>query len=375
MRERLARLLKQDTTTDLGWTVTYTDEDNVQHPFNVFTNDQFRQIVKQIYGVRVYDDWDDESTLQQWVTDFLASFTAWKGIRHDTYASRMWALSKKFEPLENYRAHEHREGSMTHGENIELSFDDRKDTTKDDSYTERSFTGYKETEKDDTSTERTFTNFKETEKDDSFVEHTNANYKETMKDDSYIERSYTNYKETATTGEQTITQKVSADDSSNFANRSQQIAGEREDTKEYEGTYKDQNGFTTNGLTKEITGSQKDQHGFTTNGKVNETSGSYKDTKGFTNGDVKTIEGTIKDQHGFGTNGLVQEKLGTETTAHSGTDEDEYDLLRYGNIGVTTSQQMLASDLDLLKYDISMCAIKEFIGAYTMISGEVDYGY
>lgn len=375
MRERLAKLLKQDTTTDLGWTVTYTDEDSVQHPFNVFTDAQFRQIVKQMFGVRVYDDWDDESTLQQWVTDFLASFTAWKGIRHDTYAARMWALSKKFEPLENYRAHEHREGSMTHGENIELSFDDRKDTTKDDSYTERSFTGYKETEKDDSSTERTFTDFKETTKDDSFVEHTNTDYKETVKDDSFTERSYTNYTETNTTGEQTLTHKVSADDVNAFSNSSQDVNGTREDTKEFEGTYKDQNGFTANGRTLEVTGSQKDQNGFTTNGRVVENTGSYKDTKGFTNGDVKTIEGTIKDQHGFGTNGLVQEKLGTETTAHSGTDEDEYDLLRYGNIGVTTSQQMLASDLDLLKYDISMCAIKEFIGAYTMICGEVDYGY
>ena len=375
MRERLARLLKQDTTTDLGWTVTYTDEDNVQHPFNVFTNDQFRQIVKQMFGVRVYDDWDDESTLQQWVTDFLASFTAWKGIRHDTYANRMWALSKKFEPLENYRAHEHREGSMTHGESIELSFDDRKDTTKDDSYTERSFDNYKETEKDDSSTERTFTNFKETTKDDSFVEHTNTNYKETVKDDSFTERSYTNYTETTTTGEQTLTHKVSADDVNAFSNASQDVNGQREDTKEFEGTYKDQNGFTTNGRTLEVTGSQKDQNGFATNGRVVENTGSYKDTKGFTNGDVKEITGKIKDQHGYGTNGLVQEKLGTETTAHSGTDEDEYDLLRYGNIGVTTSQQMLASDLDLLKYDISMCAIKEFIGAYTMICGEVDYGY
>lgn len=374
MRERLAKLLKQDTTTDLGWTVTYTDEDSVQHPFNVFTDSQFRQIVKQMFGVRVYDDWDDESTLQQWVTDFLASFTAWKGIRHDTYANRMWALSKKFEPLENYRAHEHREGSMTHGESIELSFDDRKDTTKDDSYTERSFDNYKETEKDDSSTERTFTNFKETTKDDSFVEHTNTNYKETVKDDSFTERSYTNYTETNTTGEQTLTHKVSADDASAFSNASQDVNGQREDTKEFEGTYKDQNGFTTNGKTLEITGTQKDQNGFTTNGRVVENTGSYKDTKGFTNGDVKEITGKIKDQHGFGTNGLVQEKLGTETTAHSGTDEDEYDLLRYGNIGVTTSQQMLASDLDLLKYDISMCAIKEFIGAYTMICGEVDYG-
>ena len=68
----------------------------------------------------------------------------------------------------------------------------------------------------------------------------------------------------------------------------------------------------------------------------------------------------------------MNEKQGGETTAHSGTDLDGYTMDRYGNIGVTTSQQMLASDIDLLKYDIVMIAIKEFISQYTYISCEVD---
>lgn len=300
MRDTIAKILKTDTTTDLGFAVTYVDSENTTHNYNVFTSSQFRQIAKQMFGKRVYDDWDDETTLAQMITDFLASFTAWKGIRSDTYGRRMYALEQKFNPLENYRSTETREGSFTHGESVELSFTNRKDTQKDDSFVEKSFTNYKETEKDDSSTTRT----------------------------------YTDYEETYGNAEQTNEHKVSADDSSSYVPRSQDVLGSHDDTKSIDG--------------------------------------SITDTKGFTLGDVKTIEGTIKDQKGFTTNGLTNEKSGKETTAHSGTDEDEYTLERFGNIGVTTSQQMLASDLDLLKYDIAMLAIKEFIGQYTFISEEVD---
>ena len=299
MRKSIAQILKLDTTTSLAFSVSYTDEENVTHNYSVFTNDQFRQIAKQMFGKRVYDDWDDESTDNQFVADFLASFGAWKGIRQDTYGRRMFALDQKFNPLENYRAHEHREGEVEHGEQVDLTFDGRKDKHTDDSYVEKSYTNYKETEKDDSS----------------------------------VTRSYTNYQETLGNAQQTHTHNISADDSNGFVAQSQDIDGAHDDTKSI--------------------------------------AGSYKDTNGFTQGDVKTIEGSVKDQRGF-TQGAIDSKEGKETTTHSGTDTDEYTLDRYGNIGVTTSQQMLASDLDLLRYDITMTAIKEFIGQYTFISEEVD---
>ena len=320
MRDTIAKILKTDTTTDLGFAVTYVDNENTTHNYNVFTSSQFRQVAKQMFGKRVYDDWDDETTLAQMITDFLASFTAWKGIRSDTYGRRMYALEQKFNPLENYRSTETREGSFTHGESVELSFTNRKDTQKDDSYVEKSFQNYEEKEQDDSSNTRTYTNYTETEHDDSSVT-----------------RSYTNYQED-------VTHSISADDSSTYVPSAQ-------DTKGVSGSYTDTNGFVQ--------------------GDVKTIAGSITDTKGFTVGDKKTISGSIKDQKGF-TNGLTNEKSGKETTAHSGTDEDEYTLERFGNIGVTTSQQMLASDLDLLKYDIAMIAIKEFIGQYTFISEEVD---
>ena len=302
MQESLNKILKSDLLKDYSFSVPYTDEEGVTSTFTVFTNAQFRQIIKQMFGSRQYNDWDDESVLSSLVSDFQTSFDTWKAIRQDTYGRRMYALSLKFNPLENYRSHEEREGSFEHGESITLSFTDRKDTTKDDSFIERTHTNLKETTKDDTNTVRTYGN---------------------------------GYKETYGHGEQTHTHALSADDSSTYAPQYQDIDGTFDDTKEIEGTITDQKGWTSNGLTKE-------------------TSGSYKDQKGQLQ------------------NGLTFEKAGSETTEHSGTDTDGYTIEKYGNIGVTTSKQMLASDLDLLKYDITMCAIREFIGQYTFISCEVD---
>ena len=408
MQLKIAKILKDDVTSTFAFPVSYVDEESVTHNFTVFSNEQFRQIVKQLFGARVYNDWDDETTEQQCRSDFVASFNAWKGIRGDTYGRRMYALSVKFNPLENYRSHEEREGSFTHGESVELSFDNRKDIQKDDTYVEKSYTGYKETEKDDTYVEKSYTNYKESTKDDSYVERTHTDLKETTIDDSYVEHSYTNYKETTKDdstltrsynqykestkyGEQTTTNKISADDATAFVNSSQAVNAQHTDDKEFSGSYTDEHGYDTIGVEKSTTGSYKDQHGQTQNGIEKTTTGSYKDQHGFdTLGNEKSITGTIKDQRGFNTlgneksitgsikdqkgftNGLVDEKTGKETTTHSGTDEDGYTLDRYGNIGVTTSQQMLASDLDLLKYDITMTAIREFISTYTYFSCEVE---
>lgn len=272
----------------------------VEYPFTVFTDDIFRSVARTVYGKRKYCAYNDFETLLETRIQFKDDFLAWIDRRADMYAGRMFALAQRFNPLENYRSAEIRNETLTHGEKIENSFDNRKDIRKDDSSVERSYT----------------------------------NYKETTKDDTFTERSYTQYKETNTLGEQTITHNISADDDSNFSPQSEDINGEREDTREYEGSYKDQNGYNQLGNEKSI-------------------SGTYKDQKGFTDGDVL-------------------EKVGKDIVQHTGDDVTNYTLERYGNIGVTTSQQMLASDLDLLKYDIALEAIKEFMDQYTYVSVEVE---
>ena len=388
MQASVAKILKS-TENDFTFSGTFTDLDGAVHNYILYNNVTFRQILQQLFGQRTYNDWDDETDLAALTADFISSYRVWMATRKDMFMARLYALDQKFNPLENYRSHEERSGSFTHGETVGLSFTNRKDITKDDSYVERTHTDFKETTTDDSYVERSFDDYKETTTDDSYVEHSNDQYKETTKDDSSVTKSYTNYLETETPGTITKTHKVSADDASTFVNSSEDTESQTASTKGIAGSVTDQHGYTTNGVTKEITGSTKDQngytdgriveqsgtykdqHGQTENGIVKETSGSYKDQHGYTDGIIRETSGSYRDTKGF-TNGLVNEKLGAETTTHSGTDLDGYTLERYGNIGVTTSQQMLASDIDLLKYDIVMIAIKEFIGAYTYISCEVD---
>lgn len=405
MQASVKEILKT-TNNNFGFSGFYTDLDGAVHSYTLYNDVTFRQILQQLFGQRSYNDWEEDTDLEDVTGDFISSYNVWMASRKDMYMARLYALDQKFNPLENYRSHEERSGSFTHGETVGLSYTNRKDITKDDSYVERTHTDFKETTTDDSYVERTHTDFKEittddsyversfndykeTTTDDSYVEHSNDQYKETTKDDSSVTKSYTNYLETETPGTITKTHKISADDATTFVNSFEDTESQTASTKGIAGSVTDQHGYTTNGITKEITGSTKDQNGFTDgriveqsgtykdqhgqteNGLVKETSGSYKDQHGYTDGIIRETSGSYRDTKGF-TNGLVNEKLGAETTTHSGTDLDGYTLERYGNIGVTTSQQMLASDIDLLKYDIVMIAIKEFISAYTYISCEVD---
>ena len=70
-------------------------------------------------------------------------------------------------------------------------------------------------------------------------------------------------------------------------------------------------------------------------------------------GSSQTISGDAEDN----VRTSVESETGTRTTTHTG----DRTLVRSGNIGVTTSQQMLQSELDLRKYDF-----------YSMIMNDVD---
>ena len=266
--ERIRKILKEDSTYSYGFGCSYTDMDGETHQYVVFDDSFFRTIVSHQYGSRFYSDFDpDTETLAELITSFRNDFTKWFLSRSEMYAGRMFALDQKFNPLENYRGHEERSGSFTHGESVELSFDDRKDVRQDDSYTER---------------------------------------------------TYNDLTEDTTVGARTHEDKISADDAA-----------------------------APNAYVPSRQGSDTEASDSVV------TSGSYKDQKGFTAGDVF-------------------EKQGTETTTHSGTDEDGYELDKWGNLGVTTSQQMLQSDLDLLVNNIAMTAVKEFLDMFTYVNEEVD---
>ena len=209
MRTTIKKILTNLSTQDLGFVVFYLDEEGVSHNYTVYTNDQIRQIAKQLFGGRVYDDWEDDSDEGDAAIDFYSSYSVWRTTRQDTYGRRMYALSIKFNPLENYNGHEYTKREFEHGEKVDLSFDDRKDTTTDDTYTDHTFTQFKEQND---------------------------------------------------IGARTTTHNVSADDSSNFVPNDQTIENAAIDSKTTTGSYKDQRGYT-NGIEKTTTGSFKEQRG------------------------------------------------------------------------------------------------------------------
>lgn len=204
-------------------------------------------------------------------TALVSLFNTWKASRADAYARRMYALSTKYEPLENYDRIEHKEGQtdLTHGEEIER-------------------------------------------------EHNNTDT-ETHTADT-VTRSYNNYNEETTR------------------------SGSETDAKGIYGV---------NSSSNNPVPSDTDTH-------------TYNDVS-----DSKDISGSYSDAH---TGSVSSAHTGTITDTHSGTDttEDSYDLRAHGNIGVTTSAQMLTEDFKLLSLDIAQTAVAEFIDRYTYYVGGLD---
>lgn len=69
------------------------------------------------------------------------------------------------------------------------------------------------------------------------------------------------------------------------------------------------------------------------------------------NSKVKTSVASAQDVYGFNSNESVPaSKVNNESTTEGSKEDNERDLTRSGNIGVTTSQQMLQSEIDLRKF-------------------------
>ena len=103
-----------------------------------------------------------------------------------------------------------------------------------------------------------------------------------------------------------------------------------------------------------------DEHGNPLNDNVVIESGKMttKDSGTITDGksgtETTTHSGTITDG-----------KAGTEQTSHTGTITHQYEENKHGNLGVTTSQQMLESEIELrLKYKLRPLIVKSFLDEY-----------
>lgn len=316
MRASLSKLLKCDTHFEYKWDGDYIfdpeahDEDpttGVYH-YILFTDAIVRNILMVKYGERIFNDYDSDSEdIDDLLENYKQTWRCWIASRDQEIGPLMYALSLKYNPIENYHSSEIKMGTVKDTTSQTLEFTDRKDIETDDSYTEHSYTGYKETEK--------------------INETTTTGYGS----------GNTAYKETYVNAEQTRTSKISADDAVDFVNSAQDIDAQHTDSKTIENDITNSRQTGVNGNTKEITGSWKDAHGIPEDGQ-----------------------------------GHVLQKTGVETTRNGGQVEDNYTIEKYGNIGVTTTQQMLESSYELAKRSVVYIMIREFCELYTYISEEVD---
>ena len=312
----IGKILKLDTRFEYKWDGTYI-YDEAAHDLDpsdgvisyiLFTDSEVRDILRNLYSSRIYCDYDDDSEdVDDLLENYKQAWRCWISSRDNQIGPLMYALQLRYNPIENYHGSEIKLGTIKDNGSQTLEFTDRKDVTTDDTYTEHTFSNYKETEKvDETNTK-------------AYGSGNNA------------------YKETTIVGEQTHTDKTSADDDSNFTNAAQGIDAQHTDSKTIENSITDTRQTGTNGNTKEISGSWKDANGIPEGG-----------------------------------NGHVLEKQGVETTRNGNTREDNYTLEKFGNLGVTTSQQMIESSFDLAKKSIVYIMLREFVELYTYISSEVD---
>lgn len=103
-----------------------------------------------------------------------------------------------------------------------------------------------------------------------------------------------------------------------------------------------------------------DEHGNPLNDNVVIESGKMTTKDSGTITDGKT--GTETTSHS-GT--ITDGKTGTEQTSHTGTITHSFEETKHGNLGVTTSQQMLESEIELrLKYKLRPLIVKAFLDEY-----------
>ena len=149
-------------------------------------------------------------------------------------------------------------------------------------------------------------------------------------------RSYTNYKETITnTGSRTTEEEVSAFDSSSYepSKRTTETPTDLNEEKEISGSYADD---LVHGKTEDTTYGKTED---TTYGKTEDTTyGKTEDT---------TYDSEVKNEY----NSSEATTYGT-TFKHAHTGNEQFASHVHGNIGVTTSQQMIQSEIELRQFDI-----------------------
>lgn len=247
--------------------------------------------------------------------DFMQrAIGSWSKKWYRTFSKWVEALDIEYNPLENYDRME----DFTDTTNRGLTTSGRKDSgnTRTFDNEDKETRDYEDKETRDLSDERTFDNTDERTHNNTDERTHNNTDERTLDTENVLDG--------------TVEEKVSAFDSSTYQpSRNTDTDNTTTDT----GTITDAH---TGTITDAHTGTITDDH----TGTITDE-GTGTDTFNHTGTDTFNHTGTITDEYGEGTSGSEKENT---TNKHGGR--------VHGNIGVTTSQQMLEQELNIAKWNL-----------------------
>ena len=341
------------------------DEDTL----HVVTPDQFKDAALYDYGERSFLCFENDVPL----TAFYNRFSAWFSQREYDITKEFEALRTEYKPLENYNSVEEKTGTET-GLQTPTNWKETKDFKVSQDYKttdSQKPNNWKETvdhkvsqDYKETDTQKP-TNWKET------VDHkVSEGYKETdsEKPSNWKETKNTSGTDPVAANTSTSTNSIMPFNGSAFIDASKTTnVNAFNETTERTGTF-DHEHTQTGTRTDEKTqsGTFDTEHTQTgTRTEETEHSGTYdvEHTQTGIKTDERSQTGTFDVEH-------TQTGTRTEETAKTGIYEDKMTyntkLTRSGNIGVTTSQQMLLSEIDLRSRNYVRELIKEFFDLVTV---------
>lgn len=301
------------------------------------------------YGERVYSPlYEDGDTLDQAVSDINISWNEFHDLHDDTAWRLYQAFAAEYKPLENYSMTETGSDSRTSSRTVQ----DERTNAIDESLTRTGTIKHEGTSGATTEESATRTDDLTSELKRTGTVGVTAQDTGKTTDSTKVTTTNTGTQSNETSA--TATNSVSAYDSADFSNRDKQT-NTGTDTR-------------TDNLTSISTNSGDiDTTASSTATTTNNTSDQTKNTGTQTNAASGTMTGTTSDTQ---TNDTTDTTNRTETvtgeTTDSGTDNLQHTLTRSGNIGVTTSQQMLTSEVYLrARNNLVHYIVELFVSQYT----------
>ena len=341
---------------------------------SIFDFEMFKGIIEDKYPFYVTDLYSASETITeaQAATMFYNKYARWKSRRLDGIRKAYRALTEDYNPIWNYDRYE--EGTetdtTTHGLKVSTNVDtktsnntDLKSATASDVKVSNNTdlkTAHAENYKDSTNTDlkaSTATDVKaSTASDLTSAISTNMQESETLS--TQTDKRPTWSADDQTTAVQTMlpgTKTKSGDDEDNFTHTTGTAANNYTQT---EGTaannYTQTEGNAANNYTQRVaTGT--DNYDQTTGTALD----NYSRTEGNAQNNYTQTTGNALNNYSQttanGQNNYTQES-GTTKNVH-----EKDDVHMYGNIGVTTSAQMVNEELQLRKYDLVDSLVREFV--------------